>query len=776
MAPDLRWHFVIASFALFGSACGKKTTPSDVVGQGTVTPEDGGTVATSDGTLTLSFPPGAVDAAVEITVRAVAAPAVFVGSVVYRLEPSGITFATPIQLTRTVPLSGFNTAGWQPLRDDAGQVLFDGGLPDGVAFPDSGVPILLPFITSDGSVEPLIDASVSVDVDAGIATITGGVSHFSENYVTLGPFKVWVVPSHASMNVGDTQVFHQTIQNAGSYKSLEVALKGSTWDAFFSGVEPVDVASPPTFYVNQIRGYSRDGRVSVSRVYSSLSLDDMGSMPPNSSAYLRWNGTCLSAGPDELSFYVRGVWLPRPEETAPYYGSVVVVVKATVICNASLPADGGGQTIGDGDAGADAGADAGVDAGADAGDPTFCTWFPPVTIPTFGGSWCDTPTIFSAPGGLTIAIWREEVGGSGAARMAVRTDGGAWPDAGTVSSDTGAVSDCTGAALPDGRVLIVWVQRVGMNDQIFARFRLADGTMTTPVVISTQNTAPLNPSVVVTAGKVLVQTVNLNSPNAVWSCTYDTDAGTWSDAGVVGGGASPRAAASSTGEVGLLFGFYEAPNMGTRSAFFGGAGVGGWQAADTLTTSTTSGGYAGGIAWNEAAGQFVGITGIDLALSIRTRNAGAGSWSSSSGFWTPTGGGATDEIAVDYDTAGNGAALWGWCPAYKSCDVYGNTFSAGSGWKTPRLLDHSEHQSTVLPIVKSAPHWQQGKFAGVWRRGTSGTTADIRASQIGAAGTFSTPETLGANQIVAALACDSMSCTVFSTASTGCALPTWVCK
>jgi hypothetical protein len=343
----------------------------------------------------------------------------------------------------------------------------------------------------------------------------------------------------------------------------------------------------------------------------------------------------------------------------------------------------------------------------------------------------------------------------------------------TTGGGSGAVWDFSGAALPDGRVLLVWTQQDGANDKVYARFRLADGALTTPVVISGGNNAPLNPKVINTGvGRIVVTMTNLNSPNKVWSNTYDDDAGTWSDAGIVGGGALPQAAVGAAGEVGILFGYSET-NVGTRSAFFTVGG--GWQAEETLTTSSTSSGYAGAVAWNDAVDQFVAITGIDQSFVIRTRANAAGAWSGTSTFWTPPGSGAVDQIRVAYDPSGNGAALWSWCPVYKSCDVYANVFAAGSGWKTPRQLDHSDHQSSVVMSLARKTGVNAFFMAG-WRQGTSGSTANIRASQIGVAGTFSAAATLGVNQIVSALACDEVSCTVFATPPNGCTLPTWICK
>lgn len=93
--------FCLASF-LFFAACGSSSNSPGVSVQETITPE-GGEVVLQEAGVRLSVPPGAV--ADDINVKITVVKQTVAGSPVtelYKLEPSGIVFETPVTLTINV--------------------------------------------------------------------------------------------------------------------------------------------------------------------------------------------------------------------------------------------------------------------------------------------------------------------------------------------------------------------------------------------------------------------------------------------------------------------------------------------------------------------------------------------------------------------------------------------------------------------------------------------------------------------------------------------------
>ena len=126
----------------------------------TIGPE-GGTITSSDGRLTLTFPPGALSEDTEITIRKIDPndlPPEFDGldpELAYLLEPDGIVFAVPV--TASLMLDE------EPVQED-GTLQTEGAL-------------LL--TSSDGELEVLENLTQDVDGGADTTTVSGELSHFT---------------------------------------------------------------------------------------------------------------------------------------------------------------------------------------------------------------------------------------------------------------------------------------------------------------------------------------------------------------------------------------------------------------------------------------------------------------------------------------------------------------------------------------------------------------------------------------------------------------------
>lgn len=73
-------------------------TPNGVISIATIGPS-GGTLQSADGNLTLTIPPGALSSVTEISIQPITNEAPLGLGSGYRLQPEGITFANPVQLT-----------------------------------------------------------------------------------------------------------------------------------------------------------------------------------------------------------------------------------------------------------------------------------------------------------------------------------------------------------------------------------------------------------------------------------------------------------------------------------------------------------------------------------------------------------------------------------------------------------------------------------------------------------------------------------------------------
>lgn len=147
---------LVAALLLYGCSDGSVST-----WRATVTPEEGGSLATDDARFSLTVPAEAVDSAVVITVRQVSDSG-SVNGVAYELQPPGLTFTKPVMLELSYTVEegrSFATAA---------------GISNGGTL--VGVPLVQ---SEDGSYEVLGDALTTVNFDSGTITTSGSVTHFS---------------------------------------------------------------------------------------------------------------------------------------------------------------------------------------------------------------------------------------------------------------------------------------------------------------------------------------------------------------------------------------------------------------------------------------------------------------------------------------------------------------------------------------------------------------------------------------------------------------------
>lgn len=153
--------------ALILAACGggddigqpSGSTPSAGSGEVAIVGSAGGTAVSGDGRLSLVVPAGALDSEASLSISQVPAeqwPEEMAGldeeAIVYRLEPGGLSFDQAVSFTMTMDLD---------VGDDG-----------------SVAPPLAVSVGDDGAWEPL-SLDVVLDLEAGVSTIRGEISHFS---------------------------------------------------------------------------------------------------------------------------------------------------------------------------------------------------------------------------------------------------------------------------------------------------------------------------------------------------------------------------------------------------------------------------------------------------------------------------------------------------------------------------------------------------------------------------------------------------------------------
>ena len=205
--------------------------PSEVA----ISAAEGGAVASEDGVITLSIPAGALAEDTDISITAVDAPESLEGAplagVVYELQPSGLTFLQPAEVTFSA---------------DAGE--------------PGTTPLLVPISVSDaGDFEFLSEVRITPD-----GTVTANLEHFSVIAALAGGILV-IADDGEEIAVGDTWLAEIYLKATGVLELSDVAID----DIFaFSPDEsivtkgdasPVSPGSEATFLTRWVQPFTCEG-------------------------------------------------------------------------------------------------------------------------------------------------------------------------------------------------------------------------------------------------------------------------------------------------------------------------------------------------------------------------------------------------------------------------------------------------------------------------------------------------------------------------------------
>ena len=130
-------------------------------GSKVISAEDGGSVTSSDGKMTLTIPAGALDEDTEITITPVETDA----GTVYEFQPDGLVFNEPATATYKM-----DAAEMDDVTDENGDPLDTGNIAPSV---------LLFLVSEDGSTEVMEDISVKSDEDSSIIEVSTPIPHFT---------------------------------------------------------------------------------------------------------------------------------------------------------------------------------------------------------------------------------------------------------------------------------------------------------------------------------------------------------------------------------------------------------------------------------------------------------------------------------------------------------------------------------------------------------------------------------------------------------------------
>lgn len=555
-------------------ACSAKKAADNVVAKGTVTPETGGTVATSDGKLSLTFPPGAVDAAVEISIVALPPdqmPSESVPGSAYDLRPSGLVFSAPVQIEQRFTLA--EITAW-------GNALTDGG------FDDGGIHIIAPAISGpDGGWEEMGDASTTVYLDGGVFSVNGSTTHFSQT-ACWGPGIVMWVGTKTS-----------EIIPVYSSRSSQVLVASRLNEQFIGSgvftVEAYDAWSLNSSLVTVDKGQDLVG-TTINQTQTTRQTTPV--------------LTCGStSGSTSWGAMVSGVWSPMP----------------TLISQQNWPARFRFRAFADvtcepltDDAGADGGADAGADAGAaqDA-SVTFDDFnvYPGVILWTGdGGGYFQTVDSWSDNSGGTAAVWTQNASGKYDVWAGlISTTGGGSPTttiAPSIVSHEGYNNYFPDVIVSaDGMPWVVWAEDEASRTPAFVAKR--DGGAWEEATEVALDAGTVGWTGLVVANSVVHALFSYGNPAYAFESAFSS--GAWGGEGAVGPGLGHSLLATGGGSgINYVSQVSSGSTRELRSASWGGS----WGASTVLMSNTASAWY----------GTEAFVSGSDVIVVV---------WAPTSGTW-----------------------------------------------------------------------------------------------------------------------------------------------
>ncbi len=191
-------------------------TNADTVTQ-TISAQDGGSIDSSDGQMTLTIPAGALDEDTEISITPVETD----NGTVYEFQPDGLVFNEPATATFEVDASEM-----EDITDEDGNELDTGNIAPS---------ILLFLVDADGSTEVIEDIDVSSEEDSSIVTVSAPIPHFTGLVGTASNGSYAYMTSLGTHYVGsdfkaDATVRYLGYSHTSSYQNMSIAytLRSST--------------------------------------------------------------------------------------------------------------------------------------------------------------------------------------------------------------------------------------------------------------------------------------------------------------------------------------------------------------------------------------------------------------------------------------------------------------------------------------------------------------------------------------------------------------------
>ncbi len=175
----------------------------------TISAVNGGTITSSDGKMTLTFPPGALDADTEISITVDDSESM----TVYDMQPSGLAFNTPVTATYQIDLA------------DIPNIVDENGAPlDTTERMTEGLMFLL---NDDDTIEALATSTVTSAGDSTVMTVTTELSHFTGLIGTAGNGMYTYMSSLGTHYVGSSFKRDATLRYLGysgtsSYQNMSI--------------------------------------------------------------------------------------------------------------------------------------------------------------------------------------------------------------------------------------------------------------------------------------------------------------------------------------------------------------------------------------------------------------------------------------------------------------------------------------------------------------------------------------------------------------------------
>lgn len=392
--------------------------------------------------------------------------------------------------------------------------------------------------------------------------------------------------------------------------------------------------------------------------------------------------------------------------------------------------------------------------GGGGGGSVPATWGTTQMIKTGGGTFdnADSPQIAIDGSGNATAVWAQSDGNNVVSIWANRfsAGNGTWGTAKVIGTVGAVILSDHGPQIAvdaGGNALVVWKQpnSTGKNNIWANRFSAVSGTWGTAELIQTANADSARAPQIAMDGNgnaiaVWAQSADANAPSHIWANRFSAASGAWEmatalETAVVGGAVDPRIALDTGGNALVVWSQSDVTLTRTdiwANRYSAGSGWGTAQliehenAGDALRPQIAFDASGNAIAvWEQSDGS----GGVRIwANRFSPAITGVFFWGTAGPIEADAGGATFPQIVIN--AGGNALAVW----SQFGSGIWGNRFSAGSGWGAAQFLGGGAGAAPRIAINRNG-----SAIAAVWTQ-FDGTRFNVWANHFSAGNSWGAAE------------------------------------